>query len=50
MLIIISFQYHGLTGIYEKVHGLTREVDNAARAKLIKKHVQIDFSVATNIP
>ena len=26
-LTIISFNYHGYTGIYDKVHGLTREVN-----------------------
>ena len=27
--ICFDYQYHGYTGIYDKMHGLTREVDNS---------------------
>ena len=41
-LTIFSFNYHGYTGIYDKMHGLTREVDTHTGRTDTLQNVLID--------
>ena len=39
LTIVSFFSYHGYTGIYDKMHGLTREVDNSVENQDDQKFV-----------